>query len=421
MPDAVGLPVHVDEGSSVRPDRLALLGFVTDAESEAVLREALLEVLPTGVDVRRGNIRSAQAALQKMPTPHTLIVDVSGEEQPLVLLGDLAHVVEPDVRVLVIGDRGDATFYRHITRGLGVTEYLYKPLTRDMVARYFGPLITRQPTAQERVHGGFVVTITGARGGVGATTIAAHLAWHFGVTSRHHTVLLDTDLHMGSTAMLLDAKTSPGLRTALEAPQRIDELFVERAAQPVAGRLHVLAGEDALSEQPNFAEGAMQRLLEALRRRYNMIVADAPFAPLPVFRDLLDQAKQRVLVLNPTLDGVRDTLRLLALPNGPMQARRALIVLNRLGMAGGLKRKQVEDALKLRVDVAIADLPRQIVNAATMGEPASAMRGPFQSAIQQLAREIAAVRVLQVPDESAAAGTGGRRRLWRPFGAVRAR
>ena len=53
------------------------------------------------------------------------------------------------------------------------------------------------------------------------------------------------------------------------------------------------------------------RLLEALRRRYNFIVADVPFAPVPVYRDLLDLVDQRVLVMEPTLAAVRDTLRLL--------------------------------------------------------------------------------------------------------------
>lgn len=416
MPDDLGLPVRGEDGSAQRAAQLELLAFVTDPDAEAVLREALLEVLPTGVDVRRGNVRAAKNALQKLPTPKTLIVDVSGEEQPLVLLGDLAQVVEPDVRVLVIGDRQDATFYRHITRSLGVMEYLYKPVTRDMVARYFGPLITSQPSHHERVHGGFVVTITGARGGVGATTVAGHLAWHFGILARQHTVLLDPDLHRGSAAMLLDAKTTPGLRTAFEAPRRIDELFVERVAQPVSGRLHVLAGEESLEEQPNFAEGAVERLLEALRRRYNMIVADTPFGPLQVYRDLLFQAKQRVVVLTPTLACVRETLRLLGLPNGPMQARRALVVLNRNGMAGGMTRKQVEDALKFRVDVAIPDLPRRIVGAATMGDPAAAMRGPFQAAIRELAREVAAVRALELPQDGST-GASKQRRRWTLFGA----
>ena len=47
-------------------------------------------------------------------------------------------------------------------------------------------------------------------------------------------------------------------------------------------------------------------------------------------RDLLMLGHQRILVLEPTLVGVRDTLRLLALPNGPLQVHRGLLVLNRM-------------------------------------------------------------------------------------------
>jgi len=416
MPDDGSLPIRAEEGSTGRSDRLPLLAFVADAETEAVLREALVEAVPVGMVVRRGNIRFAVAALQKMPTPRMLIVDVSGEEQPLTLLGDLSDVVEPDVRVLVVGDQEDVNFYRQVTRGLGALEYLYKPLTRDMVARHFGPLITRQAPSQDSMHGGRFVSITGVRGGVGATTVAAHLAWHFGVTARRHTVLLDPDLHLGSAAMMLDAKTGPGLRTALEAPQRVDELFVERAAQPVSGRLNVLAGEERLGDQPIYAPGAAQRLIEALRRRYNFIVADVPFAPLQLHRDLLELSHQRVLVMHPSLAGVRETLRLLALPNGPMQPRRAVVVLNRVGIAGGLTRKQVEDALKMKVDVAIPDLPRQLGAAANMGQPASAMRGGFRGAITQLANEVAFVRVQDTQPGDKAGRPDDRRARRRLFG-----
>ncbi len=374
--------------------QIRILAFVADADSETVLREALAESVPEGMEVRRGNVRTAITVLARTPTPRTLIVDVSGEEQPLTALGDLSEVVEPDAQVLVIGDLEDVNFYRHITRGLGALEYLYKPLSRDMVARHFRPFVADETHHAEGMLGGRVVTVTGARGGVGATTIAANLAWHFGVAARRHTVLLDPDLYRGSAALLLNAKTGSGLRTALEQPQRIDALFVERAAQPVAERLHVLAGEERLAEPPCHAPDAAERLLEALRRRYNFVVADVPFAPLALNRDLLERAHQRVIVLDPSLAAVRDTLRLLALPPGKSQPRRAVVVLNRLGRPGGLARREIEDALKIKPDVAIPDLPRQAGQAASMGQPLVAAKGGFRAGIIALAREVAFVRLL---------------------------
>jgi pilus assembly protein CpaE len=377
-----------------RPDRPRLIAFVGDQETETALREGLLEALPQGFEIHRGTVRAAIAALHKMPTPHALIVDVTGEDQPLSALSELSDVVEPDVRVLVIGDREDLNFYRQMTHGLGVMEYLYQPLMRDMVARYFGPLILKGGQRIEAVVGGRVVTVTGARGGTGASTIAANLAWHFGVEARRHTVLLDADLHRGTTAMLLGAKIGPGLRTVLEAPDRIDDLFVERAAQPVSKRLHVLAGEERLSETIGYTQDAAQRLLDVLRRRYNFVVIDVPWSPLPLHRDLLSMAHQRVVVMDPTLASVRDTLRLMAVPNGPRQAGRAVLVLNRENLPGGLNRHQLEEGLKMPPDVVIPDLPKVVGHAASMGEVAMTERGGFRSGILLLAREVAFVRLL---------------------------
>lgn len=392
-----------------RPDRAQLVAFVGSQETETALRQGLSEAMPQGFEIHRGTVRAAIAALQKMPTPHTLIIDVSGEDQPLSALGELSDVVEPDVHVLVIGDRDDLNFYRQVTRGLGVLEYLHQPLMRDMVARYFGPLILHGTSGIEPMQGGRVVTVTGARGGTGARTIAANLAWYFGTEARRHTVLLDADLHRGTAAMHLGAKTSPGLRTALEAPDRIDELFVERAAQPVGKRLHVLAGEEKLTETVQYNPQAASRLIDALRHRYNFVVIDAPCSPLPLHADLLMLAHQRVLVMDPTLASVRDMLRLLALPNGPMQPSRGVLVLNRDTLPGGLNRRQLEEGLKMKPDIVIPDMPKVVGHAANMGEAAIAVRGGFRNAMLRLAREVAFVRLLDTAAAEAPAETRTKR------------
>ena len=333
MPDDGALQVPADglgqvhDAASARYDRPSLLGFITDARSEEALREGLAEVTGEQLDIRRGGVRTAVTAMQKLATPRVLVVYVSGEDQPLTALGDLAHVVEPDVCVLVIGETNNVDFYREVTRGMGAADYLAKPLTRDIVARHFSAFLRGKTPAAQAALGGRVIALTGVRGGVGATTLAVNLAWNFGVVMRRHTVLVDPNIQTGSAAFLLNVQPGPGLRVALEAPERLDLLLAERAAQPAADRLHVLAGEEAVAIQPNPAPGAAHGLLDALRSRYNFIVADVPFAPVPLYRDLLDLVDQRVLVMEPTLAAVRDTLRLLALP-GEEQSQRAIVVLN---------------------------------------------------------------------------------------------
>ncbi|OYV44523.1 MAG: hypothetical protein B7Z75_02595 [Acidocella sp. 20-57-95] len=367
---------------------MTVLAFITDAQTEQVLRDGLGDIAANGMDLRRGTVRSAIQAMAKLQTPEVLIIDISGDDQPLNALGELSDVVEPGVRVLVVGDIDDVNFYRHITRGMGVVEYICKPVTREAVGRHFAPLITRKTVGADVARGGRVIAITGARGGVGTTTVAGNLAWYLGVGSNRHTLFLEADLHMGSGALLLGAKTGPGLRMALEMPDRIDPVFVERAAQPVSERLFVLASEEKLSDPLIYAKGAALRLVDAMRVRYNFMVVDVPFLPMPVNRDLLEFCHQRVIVMDPSLASVRDTLRIISLPNGPWQTQSPTIVLNRLGRPGGLTRKQIEDALKVKIDIVIPDLPKQMIETASFGDPVVAERGPFRQGIIDLAREI---------------------------------
>ncbi len=376
------------EVSSVRHNRAALLAFTSDAQTEHALQEGLSDVLSGKIEFRHASIRGAIAALAGMATPLTLIVDLSGEENPLVALSDLRQVVEPNVRILVVGDQEGVNFYRQVTGNLGASEYLHKPLTRDIVARYFGPLLNAKVSVQGLVQGGRLVTVTGVRGGVGASTVAANLGWYLGVEAKRHTVLLDTDLHRGVCAMLLGARPSSALRTALESPERIDELFVERTAQQVAERLHVLAGREDLHDQLDLPLGGAARLSEELCRRYNFVVTDLPFTGQPLHRDLMHLAHQRVLVMTPTLACIRDTLRLLAIPNGPAQPRRAVVILNRAGMAGGLEKRRILEGLQMTPDIVIPDIQRVAERAANLGKPVAQEHGVFRCAMEGLAQEV---------------------------------
>jgi pilus assembly protein CpaE len=415
MPPDVPLSDLPSDQAPARPNRPDLVAFVADAETENVLRDGLSDAAPRGIEFHRANIRGAIATLREHPTPRVLIVDVSGEERPLTAMDSLSEVVEPDVHVLLVGEFNDVNFYRHATRGLGVMEYLYKPLTRDMVARHFVPVILNNSRRADTTQGGRVVTITGVRGGVGASTIAANLGWHLGSRASRHTVLMDADLYRGDCALLLNTKSGSGLRIALETPQRIDELFIERSAQPFHDRLHVLSSEENMAERISYEPGAAGRLIECLRRRYNFVIVDLPFSGLELHRDLLMLGHQRILVLDPTLAAVRDTLRMLALPSGPQQVHRGLIVLNRASRRGGLTRHQVEDALKMAVDVVIPDLPKLVGPAASMGEPA-ALNGRFHRGIVALAAQAAAAFPTErLPERTPTAGAHGWRHLW-PFG-----
>jgi pilus assembly protein CpaE len=370
--------------------RIPLLAFVADEESEAALRGGLVDV-GAGLQVRRGDARSAVHVLEREATPAVLLVDVSGIADPLGALEALARVCAPDVRVLVVGESSDLAVYRRMTRDIGVTEYLYKPLTRDAVARLFGPHVAGGSGEAAAERGGSVVTVSGARGGCGATTIAVNLALHLAEVSRGHIALLDLHLRGGTTGMMLGVRSGTGLRVALEDPDRVDGLFLDRSSVPVADRVRLIAAEEPMDSDPRPVETGIKRLLAMLTARFNYVVVDTPAPGGTAERIAIAAARHRVLVMGPDVAGIRDALALRKCM-APLGTGQVLTVLNRAGMPGGLKAKLVEEGLGGPPGIVIPDLPRHLPRAAHLGRPALTESAAFRRALAPLTQELAAVR-----------------------------
>ncbi|MFC7478335.1 CpaE family protein [Dankookia sp. GCM10030260] len=374
-------------------DRPACVAFVVDEASEAALRGGLPDMLG-GLQLRRGDIRTATRALEREPTPIILIVDISGAADPVHALEALAAVCTPDVRVLVVGEQTEIGFYRQLTRDLGVAEYVHKPLTRDTVSRLFGPQVAGEAAAAAAgvaARGGQVIAVCGVRGGCGATTIAVNLALQLAENSRGHVALLDLHLRGGTAGMMLGVQPGTGLRVALEEPDRVDALFLERAGIPIEDRLRLIAAEEPMDSMPQPAEVGMRRVLEMLRQRSNYVVVDLPMPPGPAERIALAAARHCVLVLGPDIAGIRDTLAMRKLI-GTAGSTRAMVALNRAGMPGGLKLRLIEEGLGAVPDVVIPDLPRQLPRAANLGRPAIRESVALRRALAPLMREIATVQ-----------------------------
>ncbi|MBI0539269.1 pilus assembly protein CpaE [Roseomonas sp. KE2513] len=303
--------------------------------------------------------------------------------------------------MLVVGDRADLSFYRGITRELGVEEYIYKPLTRDNVGRLFGPPIAKLLTTGEgsglASRGGNVIAVGGVRGGVGATTIAANLALHLSEVTRGHVALLDLHLRGGSTALAFGVRPGAGLRVALEEPERVDALFLDRVAIPISDRLRLIAAEEPLEAAPAAKEEGIDRVLELLRARFNAVVVDLPIPPGVMERRVLSVARHRILVMGPEVASIRDAGAGRRMVTALAGGAAPIVVLNRAGMRGALGTTLVAEGLGGPPDITIPDLPGHLPKAMNLGRPALRDSAAFRRALAPLAREISGNETEAVP------------------------
>ncbi|MDE1906737.1 MAG: AAA family ATPase [Rhodospirillales bacterium] len=367
------------------PKREKFIGFTCDEASMNRLHAALAGHIPNDNRVHLADFRQALAILAGMPTPEVVLVDLSSEEQPINALMDLSDTVDAGTVVLAVGDVQNVNFYRLVVKNMGIKEYIPKPLTQDAILKHFLPAIDNLAYEQVGLRGGRMIALCGARGGVGTSCIAVNLGAYIATELHRHTLLLDGEVNTGTLALDLNLPASRGLPAVLEAPQRVDQLLIERCVQDLGDRLHVMAGMEALAwEAPCSPEG-LANFVQTIRERYNFMVADTGARLTPLARQLLFNAQQRVIVLDPTLISLRNVERLLTLTGGSGQAQHPLLVLNKAGAQGGLTQNFMEDKLGAKFDAVIPDLPRLVGGHSGFGTLAVRQRGPFRQSIIALA------------------------------------
>ena len=326
-------PAPIEKAVRATADRVRLMAFVANGESEASLQACLSQLSFPDATIKTGGIARAIRHLGAERSPENIIVDISGTDMPASRVHDLAQLCEPGVTVIAIGDRNDIGLYRDLVQA-GVSEYVVKPITPQLLAKALSP----QPTPVEGIPVsrklGKMVAFVGARGGVGTTTLAINLAWYLADRQKRRVLLLDLDLQTGDCALALNVTPTPGLSDALANPLRIDSVFLERAMTTHSERLFVLSAEEPLRAEVNFPAEAVDTLIGVLRTQFHYIIVDVPRLPGAPYRRSLDMADIRVIVADQTLRSVRDAVRLQAALREGSAAHRNLLVVNRNGEGG---------------------------------------------------------------------------------------
>ncbi len=324
--------------------KLTLLAFLRDPASADAVRAT------RGGELHEGDVGDAVQFLKDNASPEFLLVEIPSAEAAPALLDKLADVVNPQTKVIACGPVDTLSFYQWLM-GLGIHDYLLEPFTATQLAASLtkGAVTASASTIPTERR---LIAVIGSRGGVGTSTVATHLAT---LSAREHgrdTALLDLDPHFGSIALGLDLEPGRGLRDALEKPDRVDALFLERVMVKPFDRLSILSAEEPLSEAITAQPNAGEMLLAALGNQFSVLVADLPRQINPLTRHVLAHADTTVLVVERNLLNLRDALRLKDYIIDTLRRPAPLVVVNRAGHAPKheLSKGRFRQALRRRRD-----------------------------------------------------------------------
>jgi pilus assembly protein CpaE len=243
---------------------------------------------------------------------------------------------------------------------------------------------------QTAVHRGRVITVFSPKGGTGKTVVSTNLAARLAKEEGKRTLLLDLDLQFGDAAIMLGLEPTKTIYDLVVAPGELDpEKLAGYVTRHQCG-LDVLAAPLRPVDAELVVECKVTALIDVARAAYDVIVVDtSPFFHGAMLATL-DRTDELLVLCGldvPTLKNVRLALQTLELLSFP--ASRITYVMNRASANVGLKTREVEDGLKVKVRHELP-MDRAVQVCVNRGEPIvlADSRGDFSRAIASIAKQV---------------------------------
>lgn len=280
------------------------------------------------ITVQAGGVNAAVEHYRGQVTPNLIIVETQlAGQDALHEIDRLAEVCDPSTKVVVIGHANDVELYRELMRR-GASEYLVTPLNPLHVIEVISGLYCDPDAAPI----GRVVSFVGARGGVGASTIAHNVGWCIAEGLNISATIVDFDLCFGTAALNFNEEASQGVAEALASPERLDDVLLDRLVTKRGDRLSLLTASATLERDPDAGVEAYETVIGVVRASTPCVIVDMPHVWTPWARSALVGSDEIVIVATPDLASLRNAKNLIenlkaARPND--QAPR--LVLNQVG------------------------------------------------------------------------------------------
>jgi len=386
-PEDDGLAASAAPAEIRHVPRIAIQAFCETQEVANALQNAMVDrrLARAHVAVQTGGIATAIDYYANSPTPNLIIIETSAERGQIVSeLERLAAVCDAGTKVLVIGHVNDVILYRQLIRQ-GISDYLVAPLSVLQI-------IDAVATIYENPESGPVgrtVAFIGAKGGVGSSTVAHNVAWSISEKLAEDVVIADLDLAFGTVGLDFNQDPPQGIADALNSPDRLDEVLLDRLLAKCTDRLNLFAAPSTLDREYDIEPHGLDQIIDLLRGSVPCVVLDVPHAWTGWVRRTLVAADEVVVTATPDLANLRNTKNLAdLLRNQRPNDDPPLLVLNQVGMAKRpeISIKDFAEAISLEPVLTIAFDPQLFGTAANNGQ----MIGELQSGAK-LAESFAAL------------------------------
>ncbi len=325
--------------------------------------------------------------------PDVVLLDLSRDLESCFAFAAHLRRLRPDVRIVLCSSmqQPDPELLLQAMR-VGVQEFLSKPVNpaalHDVLARF-----AQEGGAQEKVTVQRPIVVLGAKGGVGATTVAVNLGVQLAQITKKRVVLLDLARPLGHSCLLLDLQPRFSIRDAIENMDRLDGHFLSGLLVRHKSGLEVLAGASHPDDWQQASVPSLARLVNVAQSTSDFVLMDCGTVYSSEWKTILGLARMVLLVTEAHMPDLCALDRHLSALGGlGLESERVRIIINRWHRRDEDTLKAVEKNLKRPIFACLPNDFRQVSEAINVGVPLSKNHNdPLTSKYRQLAGQLAGI------------------------------
>lgn len=336
--EAFELADTADNAADVRPvPRISIQAFCESPDLISMIETAAGDrrMARAHINVHMGAIAEATEFFQSAATPNLIVLEtrLTGDRLDAAL-DSFADVCDASTKVIVVGHVNDVDVYRSLNNR-GISEYLVTPVSEMAFIQTVSELY-----ADRSKPFGRSIVFVGGKGGVGSSMVAHNVAFAIASTFDSDVMVADLDLAFGTAGLDFNQDPTQGIAEAISAPDRLDDVFLDRLLSRCSDHLSLLAAPATLDRDYELGEHVFEQVIDVAQSGVPTVVVDLPHVWTPWAKRTLLSADEIVITVEPDLANLRNTKNLVDFLRKarPTDALPRLVV-NKVGIA---KRPEID-------------------------------------------------------------------------------
>ncbi|MEM7782964.1 MAG: AAA family ATPase [Planctomycetota bacterium] len=263
--------------------------------------------------------------------PDVAVIDIDSDPDKAMVLVEAVAKNHPHVGIIVVSRHTDGQLILRAMRS-GAREFLNSPVQIDELV---GALdrVSASGDGKQRSNAGKIISVAGASGGVGNTSIAVNLAVALAQKPDRSVVLIDLDLALGDADVFLDMIPDYTLLDVSQNISRLDLALLRKSLTKHETGIYLLPRPVQIEDVGTISNEDFKRVIGLLKASFTHLVIDTSKSYSRLDIAALEASDHVLLLTQLDLPCLRNVVRLLtSLETYDGVNEKIRVVVNRSGL-----------------------------------------------------------------------------------------